>query len=345
MKVYWEADGKKRGVPGRAQHIGLNFEYGGKQRCIPVLYRFPEGIVFDLLTVLDEAELRAFHEKYQGVEETLSPVQQRAVEDEHPFQSVPINSIVFNGKQPLGGWSSTCSYHIPWMEDHAKLTKEAGAYVSQLNGASCFACERYTFPLYSDRISILGRLWRWLFPEQISGIEIEAGKTARFLPVELSFTLPRDFTEVHTETFRHPQTQTLYTMYFQSVNHEEVKIPDDMGTRALYIAQISYEIDPALPEGDSLQFCNSIQWEPVEADGVTAQSASSIGIIGGSDGPTSILVGPNSPEMPRGIHGLPLHSCFAKPSAKAEPTVSVILEGINAKWLDAETFLWGSKVF
>lgn len=103
-------------------------------------------------------------------------------------------------------------------------------------------------------------------------------------------------------------------------------------------------IFPGLPEGDSLQFCNSIQWEPVETDGVIAQSASSIGIIGGSDGPTSIFVGPNSPDTPRGIHSLPLHSCFAKPSAKVEPTISVVMEGVNVKWLDAETFLWGSKI-
>lgn len=346
MNIYWNANERNnKGLPGRKQPIDYYFDYAGKRRCIPAIYRFPEGIVFDILTMLDEAELRAFLDKYQGMEEALTPAQRRAVEGEHPYQAVSLREIKINDNRPLNGWSSTSSFHLPWMESYAQLEKEAKAYKNQLEGASCFVCERFTFPFCPEPISKWQRLRRWLFPKQINRIVIEISKTTRFLPIESSFTLPYDFSDVHIETFRHPQTQMLHTLYFQGIEHEEVQLPTDRKRKTLHATWLSYEIDPALPEGDRLQFDSSIQWEPepIEANGFYhhSTSAAAIGIIGGADGPTAIfLAGQNNPDTPRGTHGLPLHSCLSKPSVRVEPTINVVLDGINIDWLDAEMLLW-----
>ena len=346
MIVRWNSGEKGRnGLPGRKQNINYHFEYAGKRRIIPTVYRFPQGIIFDILTVLEDTELRAFYEKYQDVEEVLSPAQRRAMEYEHPYQSVSFGKIEINGKLPPCGWSSAGGLHIPWIMEHQRFEREAKAYKQYLGEASCFACVRYTIPLSADPPPIWKRLRYWLFPTEITRLELEICETFRFFPIELSFTLPRDFSGVHTETFLHPQTKTPHKLHFQGIQHEEVQIPTDRSVKSLYTTQLSYEIEPALQESSRLQFCSSIQWEqgPVEPDGFSPHSAGSIGIIGGADGPTSILMATrdgSSPSIPRGIHDLPLYYCFAKPSAKPEPTISVVLEGVNVKWRDSETNLF-----
>lgn len=346
MKVYWETNGRNKGLSGRRQQINWFFDYAGKRRCIPAVYRFPEGIVFDLLTILDEAELRAFYDKYKDAEEPLLTAKRRAVEDEHPYQGISMAKVNINGKQP-SGWSSSGKLHVPWKEtSHPTLTDEAKAYARQLRRATCFACERYTIPLNPEPISKWERFYRWLRPEKIRAIGIETGKTIRFLPIVLSFSLPHYFSGLHTEIFTHPQTQVQHTLYFQKMEHEEAQIPAGETEKTLYIAQLSYEISPELPEGNQLQFDNSMTWEPepIMADGIsTAPCAGAIGIIGGSSGSTAIFfAGKRDAEIPCGAHGLPLHTCFAKPSTTKEQIVNVVLEGVNINRLEPRTFSWKS---
>lgn len=345
MRVYWESNRAQKGMPGRKQCVDWLFDYAGKLRCIPAIYRFPEGIVFDLLTFLDETELRLFYDKYRNAEESMSPARRRAAEDGHPYQSVPLAKIKINGRQP-SQWSSAGGFHIPWLEDeHSILIGEAKAYARQLNGATCFARDRYMIPLHSEPFLKWECFRRWLCPEKISTIEIEVGKKTRFLPLELPFSLPYDFSGIHTETFPHPQTQVLHTLYFQSMEHEEVQIPIGNIEKTLYITQLSYAISPELPEGDCFQFNSGIEWEPepMAEGGFLPASSAAIGIIGGSSGPTAIfLAGKNDTDIPHGTHDLPLHTCFAKPSITKEQTVNVILDGINTRWLEERTFSWKS---
>lgn len=116
MKVYYSSSlwSKGKGLWGWPQRTNWQFKYAGAKRCIPVIYRFSKGIVFDVITILDETKLREFSKKYEAIEETLTPLQQRCAKQEHPYQAIPISSICINGKQVEGGYSSSSSMSIPW---------------------------------------------------------------------------------------------------------------------------------------------------------------------------------------------------------------------------------------
>ena len=100
MRVYYNSNirSKGKGLCGFPQRMNWQFEYAGAKRYIPAIYSFPKGIVFDIITILDETKLREFFEKYETVAETLSRLKKRCVEQEHPYKAVPIKEIWINGK-------------------------------------------------------------------------------------------------------------------------------------------------------------------------------------------------------------------------------------------------------
>lgn len=76
MKMYYNSSlwDKGKGFYGLPQKVSWRFEHAGTRRCIPVIYRFPKGIVFDIITFLDETKLREYLEKYEAIEKMLTPL-------------------------------------------------------------------------------------------------------------------------------------------------------------------------------------------------------------------------------------------------------------------------------
>jgi hypothetical protein len=140
---------------------------------------------------------------------------------------------------------------------------------------------------------------------------------------------------------KHPITGITHALYLQ--NAELVKMPMGRdGNRCFYAMHSKYEIEPALPQGDTLLFNNSIQYtEPVQ-DRFGPTAAASIGIIGGADGPTAIFVSSTGKEKyaPRGLHGLPLHNCFTIPSFQKADYCRFVLEGINTHKCDEQEYIF-----
>jgi len=145
--------------------------------------------------------------------------------------------------------------------------------------------------------------------------------------------------------FTHPVTGAQHKLYFQ--NAKSMTVPIDPGQkRELYIMQVMYEIEPALPQGDTLQFDSTVQHRVeynVSGSGYFPDATSSIGIIGGADGPTSVFFSSrkNGNTVPCGVHGLPLHSCFSVPSFTREDSFHFHMEGINTIFLDGQEITFG----
>lgn len=98
-----------------------------------------------------------------------------------------------------------------------------------------------------------------------------------------------------------------------------------------------------MPQGDNLQFGSSIDKSlAITDDKLMPASSASMGIIGGADGPTSILISSKEDEkpQPQGLHGLPLHSCYSVPSFQKEDTFHFVLEGINIKYCDSKEYIF-----
>lgn len=339
MKVYYNSSlwGKGKGLHGLPQKIYWQFEYAESKRCIPVIYRFPKGIVFDVVTFLDEARLREFFEKYKAMEETLSPLQRRCAEQEHPYQNVPIKEIWINGKRAESGHSSSSAISIPWARQDDKLTLVRKAYSSILKDTACFACERFCVP-YPETDFKDQKFMRFFRLDRVNSVKLFTHSVQWFSPLNIHFEMSGKENQ-NKFCFKHPITGRTHTLYFQNAEFVEIPLGAD-GNRSFYAAQLMYEIEPALPQGDTLQFNSSVQYMEPSEDKFSPTAASSIGIIGGADGPTAIFVAARNKEktVPCGLHGLPLHICFSVPGFHKEDTSQFVLEGINTKKCDSKEY-------
>ncbi|MCQ1530418.1 sodium ion-translocating decarboxylase subunit beta [Lutispora saccharofermentans] len=347
MKTYYNSSSwgneKGKGLCGVQQKVNWKFEHAGARRFIPVIYRFSKGIVFDVITLLDEAKLREFFEKYEAIEETLTPLQQRCAKQEHPYQSITVREIWINGEQAKGGYSSSSAVSIPWARQDEELIPVRKAYSSILKDRTCFACERFCVP-YPEAGSKVQKLLRFFRLSRVKSIKLSTWPVQWFSPLDIHFEIP-DKESTREVCFVHPGTGITHTLYFQDSEFVEIPMDQDK-SRSLYTVQATYEIDPALPQGDSLQFNSSIQYAEPPEDRFSPDAASSIGIIGGACGPTAIFLAGNDRKktIPRGLHGLPLHSCFSVPSFYKEDNLHFILEGINIKKHDEKEYSFPQRI-
>jgi len=267
-------------------------------------------------------------------------LQRRIIEQEHPYQAVTIAGIWINGNQVESGYSSSSAMSIPWLEQDKELLPLRKAYSHILKDTTCFACERYCVP-YPEAASKLQKLLRFLRLARVNQIKLSTYPVQHFYPLDIHFNMSEDEREKEIN-FTHPFTGTEHKLYFQNANIIKIPVGASLN-RDLYIMQLMYEIEPALPQGDMLQFGSSIEYmnKPKYLnDRYIPDSTASIGIIGGADGPTSIFISSkgNGKTMPQGLHSLPLHSCLSVPSFEEGETWHFHLEGINTKHHDCEEF-------
>lgn len=247
---------------------------------------------------------------------------------------MPIKEIWINRKRIERGYSSSSAVSIPWARQDDKLKLVKKAYASILKDAGCFACERFCVP-YPDTDSKAQKLLRFFRLDRVSSLKLSTWPVQWFSPLDIHFEIS-DKEEGKKVCFVHPKTGITHTLYFQNAELVEMPMGRD-GNRSIYTVQAMYEIEPYLPQGDSLQFNSSIQYTEPPEDRFSP-TAASIGIIGGADGPTCIFVTAKNKEevVPCGLHGLPLHSCFSVPGFHKEDTLHFVLEGINMKDCDGK---------
>lgn len=326
MKVYYNSSlwGRDKGLTGLPQRVNWQFEHRGTKRFIPYIYRFSKGIVFDIITILDEESLREFIEKYEAIEDRLTSLERRCAEQEHPYQAVSIMDIWINGNKIVEGYSSSSSVDIPLLQDNLELKPIKKAYSSILKDENSFGCARYCIP-YPETDSKIKKILRFLRLDRVKSMKVSTYPVYCFFPLDIHFEM--NVGENQKEiSFEHPTTGTRHRVYFNRGEIVEYSINSD-GVPKIYAMQSIYEIVPPLPDGDSLQFNSSISYtvEPDNNDKFTPTSAASIGIIGGAYGPTAIFT------SSKGL-------CFSVPSFQKEDMSHFIIEGINIKSCDGKEY-------
>lgn len=336
MKVYYDSSlwSKAKGPVGLSQKINWRFEHAGVKHCIPVIYRFPKGIVFDLITFLDEAKLSEFISKYENIEDKLTPLLKRCVEQEHPYQLLHWKEIWLNGQKVEQSYSSSSRLSVPWQPDDDVMRPLRKAYASVLKQTRCFACARFCLP-YPKTKSPLQKIARGLRLNRIQDLRLVTLPELWFSLLDLKFDITAA-EATRSILFTHPTTGIQHALYYQM--SEEIEIPfGSKGIRNFYAHQGLYEIEPSLPVGDSLQFGSGSQFiKSIQQQGKQNEAAS-IGIIGGADGPTSLLLTENGQPL-NGPHGLPLHACLSAPTLKKDTTAHFVLEGINSMKLPSQAY-------
>ncbi|HHV08856.1 MAG TPA: Na+-transporting methylmalonyl-CoA/oxaloacetate decarboxylase subunit beta [Clostridiales bacterium] len=329
MKVHYTASlwSKEKGACGSIQKTNWQFEFLGLGRCIPCIYHFREGIVFDLLTFLDTNKMRGYFEKYAEIADKLTPIEQQCAEQEHPYQEMKISEIWIDGHK-IEGYSSSAATNIPFARESSELLPVQKAYGSMLDEAACFNCHRFCVP-YPKADTAMQKLLRILHSGRISTLKLVTGERRRFYPVDLRFTLSEE-EGTKNVSFIHPITGITHHLYLQ---HDEVlEIPQAADRKqCFYFMVASYEIDPPLQPDDRLQFDNSISYATPPTEDF-APTASSVGIIGRAFGPTAIfLPGRDGKKVSVGSHGLPLHYCFSTMTLEKSQRAQFVIQGLDAK--------------
>lgn len=325
LKVYYNSSlwSSKKGICGLPQKVDWEFEYRGAKCFIPYIFRFSKGIVFDIITILDEEKLKEYIDKYESIEEKLTTSERRCAEQEHPYQSVSIKEIWINDNK-VDEYSSSSSIYLSSIQENIELKPMKEAYSHILENKASFGYERYYIP-YSKADSKIKDMLRFLRLYSINNLKFSTHNTSLFIPLKLQFdmNIKEDTKEI---VFEHPSTGTNHTIYFKRGENFEYPVSIDK-TASIYAVQSIYEINPPLQDGDSLQFNSSISYT-VELDNnkmYNPTSAASIGIIGGADGPSSIFLSSKS-------------SCISVPSFKKEDIAHFMIEGINTNKYDAREY-------
>lgn len=347
MKVCFDTNfwHRGKGRRGRRQAAGWSFEYAGMRCVIPAVYRFPEGIVFDILSFTDEAALREYIKRYESAEEKLKSSERRCAEQEHPFKAVPIQEIWVNKTPVLGGISYSHAISVPWARQCESLQTLRRAYSRYIGYERPFACQRVR-ACYPKSARSKEKLLRLLLPGSIKSLRFSVSAMQWFYPLNIRFELPAGSAGTQIE-FTDPATKQTHILYIGETETTQFPIMPGV-SRRLHATLATYEISPELPKGSSLVFNSSIasgaaidREKTFSAD--EEPGAAAIGIIGGADGPTAIFVGTKENRYPKGPHGLLLHTCFSQPSFNESATPTFHLEGLNATRIGETVIALGSE--
>lgn len=348
MKVYYESslwqrdrnrDNKNlKKECGKAQKINWAFKYLGQQCYVPYIYRFKEGIIFDIVTIVEAEALQAYHKKSREIDFNDSKAR-RTLKEENPYQSMHIAEIWINEEKVEKGYRASGQLYTPlqYIDESYQTFKKA--YRDILKDKIHFGIERFCVP-YPQAAVGFEKFKRLKKRENIVSLRLMTYPVHKYYPLEKSFKLSSMQPDYAFE-IKHPLTERQHTLSFR--REEESSLP--MQGREIYVTLASCQVEPPLKEGESLDFDSSISYTSSVKSEVTyaPEAIDSIGIIGGSDktkaeastdiiggayGATSIVIGEKSEEK----------SCFSKLTFESQEVAEFELRGMQIKIMEQQTY-------
>ena len=285
---FWGCSGQDRA--GQEITVGKSFQWAGREWLIPAVYLCGKGLVVDFCMRVPADEIRAFLEKWEIDPETeqereFSQQEQMQIDLDNPlcFDIRPV--VLVNGRELKASHGSGLCYNpvfpqgigdeSKWVAEHYALDPTAGWTVSRW----CFAWATSKKPAIRE-LSVT----MWQQPRNIPGPHFTADK-------------PGD-----TFAFVCPSTGERHTLTVQEIQSDEISSERDFMPGfefPSHYRMMTYTITPKLPDGavhvfDCAESDQPRQIQPVSPEYPYQPQASigcAIGIIGGADGPTAIMVG------------------------------------------------------
>lgn len=285
--VYYECGfgGKRpRRRPGREVVLGITFTWGGEEWLAPAMYCCGEGLVLDLLKKVPAELLNRFAEKW-GLDENgtpqreLTPAEQEQMENENPLEERFRAEVTVNGRRLRQSTGHGVCW-VPGLPESARWDEEAEQVVTH-------------YGLERDCGWVI---WRVCCPwdgGRMTPKTAELTMAAEKMAVDGgTFTAEPGKTVLLTD----PRTGLTHTLRVLSVTQETAEcgpLPGGVQLPTEY-CEMRYTLEPPLPAGEMLlqdAAPGDTVRTVVTADGLSAEeSACSIGIIGGADGPTAVFV-------------------------------------------------------
>lgn len=250
---------------------GVSFQRGTGNWSIPAIYDCQKGFVIDCCVQIPNNAVRAFIEKWQPRENSLSAEEEKFLELENPMSLHCIPSLSIDGKQILPDRSQQRVY-IPWTDHPSDVRRTVMHY--SLDEECSWVLYRIHFPQKGKKKKS---------PLRSMVLSIEASE--QIIP-GAHITDP-----AVGDSFQliHPKTEQVHTLTVTEYSREQLD-PNFLINPPGHYVQLCCTLSPELDASEfTLQDCaQNDAFQPIpgeKADGSTA-----IGIIGGSDGPTSVIL-------------------------------------------------------
>lgn len=308
---YWKS-GTNKTRPGTELAVNGSFTWGDEIWHVPAVYLCGKGLVIDYCVEIQPEKVKAFLDKWYPTrdEPRVSNEIRRQMEAENPLEIDFRSHCMFNGKVLRQKTGSSLSYIPQWClpgeVENPPETLEIIAHYG-LDPAKAWSFHRHCCPWATLRKpraikSFAVRLER--HPETIQGIHFANPSVGDVV----TFTHPITGTQ-HKLTVLEYAQQELSTKAFA---HEEYEFPT-------HHTAMTYTLEPPLPGAaftvrDCLEneAARRMPKKPYEPD---AAYDACIGIIGGADGPTAIVVSPKNRS--REIHAA-LSALHFEPTSHVE---------------------------
>ena len=288
---------RNEGNAGIEIPIQKSFCWGEEKWYIPAVYICDKGLVIDYCKQADPVQVKAFIDKWDLLNEGnnhYTKEQQEQIEREHPLHTS------FKGRVTLNGYKlqSDHSCGLPWIPESCLadgLRRETEAIqIMEHYGLDV------SLAWYMQRSS-----YRW---GEVNGLDIQS----------LTVRMERQRENIAGQHFQtptvgesisltHPMTGKIYTLTVHEVEQQE--LPErafhdpNMEYPSHYLA-MSYSLEPDISgRGFMIQDCTEgdrprqKKRDPDEFAPVAFCNAAVIGVIGGADGPTSVIMGQSAPKL------------------------------------------------
>jgi hypothetical protein len=328
MKVYFEKSfwsSRRSGCIGLPQKVDWEFTYEGQQYQIPMIYRFPEGITLDIISLLDTVKIKNFQEEYKDRIDNISEEERLCIEAVHPIQEFPLKTIYINNELvEMGSGCSACFIAGADSEQEGAVLREIQKEYDFLQGEDIsFKCMRVHMRFLNEA------------QKEIHMLKFITSKTEVLLPIKRHFRIGVGMQEKQEEEFVHPLNRIKYHVYINEVKEYNARkqFPQFESNRPFHYAGVSYELDPLLPHGERLLLREIEQKE----EAVIAHEDKSV--IGYCQGVSAF----GKSEVELGKHGYPLETIFTNMYWKSLKDFEISIVGIyKEKCAELEIMVYNS---
>ena len=290
---FWSNEGNA----GVEVPIGKTFYWGEEKWYIPSAYICDKGLVIDYFMEEDPVRIKAIIDKWDLHHEErnhYTKEQQEQIQREHPLNVSFHGHVRLNGKE----LQSDRGCGLVWLTDEC-----------QPDGCCRDAEAQSIMEHYGLDMNRAWSIHRWSYRwGETNGLDIQS----------LAVRMERQRENISGQHFKtpsvgesisltHPLTGKLYTLTVHEVEQQE--LPErafrdpNMEYPSHYLA-MSYSLEPDISgRGLMIQDCaegdrpRQKKREPNEFAPVAFSSAAVIGVIGGADGPTAIIMGQSAPKL------------------------------------------------
>lgn len=289
---FWDHDGDA----GVEISIDKSFVWGAEKWFIPTVYLCGEGLVIDFFMEADPAQVKAFIDKWDLYNEDrnhYTEEQREQIRREHPLKADFYGMVTCNGR-PLRRKHS-CG--LTWLSTSCLPTD------CHPESEAKWVLEHYGLNL--DKAWSIHRCaygWGAQKEESLESLDLRMVRNPENFAGQ-HFLTP---TVGESISLTHPLNGQLYTLTAHEVEQQELPeraFPNSEMEYPTHFTAMSYSLEPDITgQGFMIQDCaEGDRPRRKECDfdnaGPVACNAVSVGIIGGADGPTAIILGKTMPKL------------------------------------------------